>query len=318
MAWIWAENGNPTRNKSTNDGAECMYTQKEVKKAAGWTVQMSGDGIGAYMANGDVITHFGPGANGLGNSNAWFRIQDPGGRREFVHQRGAQNYSWVSLYSALDKFTGGAPATAVIPTATDQQYYSTGLVTSGFKNIFPTVGSWRFHCTANNAPEGNVYPFWTLGRTVATGLDAHFNCCLSLIDTLSPAADTDKCMVMAIASSDLDAAAGAALGTSSSDMLGWQRMNMAGEEFGILTAPYFSVYHRNMGTNPNSGDECSVPMHCVRGVGVQQGHKGTFKEIAYSGGTQVYGDLYYDGSEYWVVADEVLLRGWPDATLPIM
>jgi len=61
-------------------GAEAFYQLKELLKAQGSSVLMSGDGLALYSAVGDVITGPGAGANGMANTRAWFRVQLPNGK----------------------------------------------------------------------------------------------------------------------------------------------------------------------------------------------------------------------------------------------
>lgn len=141
----------------TNTGQTHLYDFKQFMKSSsptgpGWTVSKSGDGLAAFSSTGDIITSSGSGAGGLGNTNAWFVLQEPNGQREFLWQRGASSGSWVILYSYSARFTGGAAATR--PSATDAVVVlgstsnpATAAASSHFSTSFNSI----FHFGANDA-----------------------------------------------------------------------------------------------------------------------------------------------------------------------
>lgn len=113
-----------SKNISNITGGSTWWYLKELLKTAGWLVKSSGDGLSAFSNSGDILTVPGTGANGMDNSSAWFRIQQPsvgGVNREFVIQRPGSSSSVSIKYSYSANFTGGTPGSTTIPTATDQQ-----------------------------------------------------------------------------------------------------------------------------------------------------------------------------------------------------
>lgn len=96
-------------------GCQAMYQVKEWLKSCGWVVVESGDAT-TYSA-GDIITQAGAGANGLNNTNAWFRIQMPDAFLEFTIQRVVNSTSFrIKLGRA--PFNAGAPSATQTPATT--------------------------------------------------------------------------------------------------------------------------------------------------------------------------------------------------------
>lgn len=148
MTFIFDVNSAPTT------GTEVVFKFKTLVKNAGWTVKASGDGSAIFSSTTDIINSSSSGANGLGNSNAWYRFQDAGGGREFCIQRGASSTQWKVKYSAQSKFTTGGSAT-VMPTATDEKYV---LGTSGsFDSWTDTDLTYRWNAGSDG------YSFWSVG-----------------------------------------------------------------------------------------------------------------------------------------------------------
>lgn len=140
-------------------GAETVYKLKTVMKSAGWSVPSSSDGT-TYNSSGDQITSGNSGANGLANSRAWFRIQDPASLRELIFQRTtASNTDWRIKYSASARFTGGAPAATVTPSATDEKFLIGGGTDASptFTTWFTSDNQYRVHMMASST---DGYGFW--------------------------------------------------------------------------------------------------------------------------------------------------------------
>jgi hypothetical protein len=137
---------------------------------AGWVVKSSSDGT-TYNSSGNQITSGASGANGLGNNFAWFRIQDPGGGREFIMQRNGSglSYQWAIKYSLSAHFTGGSPSATQVPTATDevaifgnitgatQTYATLWSSTDATYNLHMAMGDSSVH-----------YAFWVAGLSFAS------------------------------------------------------------------------------------------------------------------------------------------------------
>lgn len=148
-----------TRTGNVNNvpatGAIAIFNVKTLLKAAGWTIPRSSDGT-TYNSSGDQITTGAAGAGGMDNTSAWFVIQDPGGRRQYMFQRGATALIWTIRFSELAKFTGGSPGPTTSPTATDQA------ILWNAATFFDANGTYRFHvvCDPVAIPGSNVYMFW--------------------------------------------------------------------------------------------------------------------------------------------------------------
>lgn len=321
MTWYWQYGTQSTRNMSLSNGSEVMYHfLKLLTTHAGtnWTCETSGDGLSAYSASGDVFTSSGSGANGLANTDAWFVLRDPGGRREIMVQRHNNDSQWRLLYSALDKFTGGTPSATVAPTATDEQGWNNGPLTTDQWVFF--TGPYITHIGCEDSADGNTYPFWMLSRIQGTGATGGFMMMDAVKDASSPVEDLDKCYLLATRN-NLYGNSGAYISHNTASMgVGWQRMNEVDEEYDRLSVMrgYYTglAMPGLLGTNPNSGDGVRIPGFLGRYTGTLQGPKGELLTMSFKTTSDIYGTLYYDGVNYYVIADEIILGGWPDATLP--
>jgi hypothetical protein len=173
-----------------------LFNIQQTLVAAGWTIQKSSDGTTYKSTPGSQITASGAGAGGANNNNAWFLAQDPGGRRQFIVQRGTATTQMRAAYSALAKFTGGAPSATVLPTATDGQFV---IGTSGAFATIPASGTYYVHCIAQSTPLGNVYGFWILATAVGTGatITGGLLCCEPMATGSFPVADVDPVVILA-------------------------------------------------------------------------------------------------------------------------
>lgn len=156
-------------------GAEAMYNIKTYLVSAGWVVKASGTGSsgtgsGTYNATGDSLTT----AALTANVAAWFRIQDPAGVREYTFQRTTSNTTWRIKYSASAKFTGGSPAAAQTPSATDEAVkYGSGTDASPVGTaLFGTEGAYRLKAGIGNAAES--YGWWVSTWGSGTGAAGAF------------------------------------------------------------------------------------------------------------------------------------------------
>ncbi len=214
--------------------AIATYNLKQLMKTAGWNVKSSGDGLSAYSSSTDVITSGASGANGLDNSGAWFRIQDPAGLREFCFQRGigAQWY-WIR-YSALDQFTGGSPSATVAPTATDQNNM-VATNTSGQQIANGTESAMRFHMMADSSAPYTWYMFcYSTGGSTTRGLIAMDSLQAGSYNVL----DTDPVVLAYVTTgTDIFNAGGGVVFSQSGQtaggagLYGWIKMNLAGEGY---------------------------------------------------------------------------------------
>lgn len=158
-------------NVLVTTGAGTVFNLLTTLLAAGWTVPSSSDGT-TYNSSGNQISSAGSGANGLDNNRAWFRVRDPGGRREYIFQRGLNSGAWRITFSELDQFVTGSPSATVVPSAADSQT----LIGSG-TDASPTfsavwldaVATGRTHCVAESTATGNAYWFWMTQTAAGTG-----------------------------------------------------------------------------------------------------------------------------------------------------
>lgn len=104
--------------------APVIFQLKEMMKTAGWTIMSSSDGVTNLNTTpgnaNDVILNNSSGANGIDNTNAWFRIQMPlvgGVNRELLFVRNLTN-AWIIRYSYSSGFIN-SPGLTSPPTATD-------------------------------------------------------------------------------------------------------------------------------------------------------------------------------------------------------
>jgi hypothetical protein len=180
-------------------GTVAMYTVMATLVAAGWTVKSSSDGT-TYNSTGNQITSGNSGAAGLGNTNAWFRIQAPivgTQKREFTFQRTTSNPVWRIKYSASAGFIGGSPGATQTPTATDETIIlgsGTDAAPTG-ATMFNTDASYRFSIVACDSSLS--YSFYWFANSYGTqSITSAF-----LMDVLKSGSysisDTDPCVVFA-------------------------------------------------------------------------------------------------------------------------
>lgn len=142
-----------TKNLSNVSGYDAWYQLKTLLVSAGWVVKASGDGISAFSSSGDIISSSASGANGMGNSGAWYRIQMPLANRvnrEFLVQVTTSTSVGLIRYSFSAGFVTGGSAT-VVPTASDQQIISSG------NTMFQADNTYHINIGADNAVP---YGFW--------------------------------------------------------------------------------------------------------------------------------------------------------------
>lgn len=152
-------------------GSVAMYLIKTTLVTAGWTVTADSDGS-TYNSSGGQVTTGASGAGGLGNTNAWIRLQAPtvgSNTRELTFQRGTTDLVWRVKYSANAHFTGGSPGISQTGSATDEVFMLGGgtdaspTFTAGW---FATNGAYRWHIAAGGATE--LYSFYAIALTSST------------------------------------------------------------------------------------------------------------------------------------------------------
>lgn len=275
-------------NNSPTTGAEAVYLLKALLKQVGWVVKKSSDGTSLGADDTDTITSFGTGAGGMARSNAWFRIQDPGGTREFLFQRGTDNTSWKIRYSAAAKFTGGVATASTPNTATDEAYV---MGSSGaFAAWNSTDGSYRWQGAADDV---TPYGFYSIGHT-AGATDASGGVTFSTVLIMDPltdtnAADTDPVVIIcALASSTtFDVSSFASASAPSS---GWVRYGLSGAGFVVQQGLKFSfssvnIFPNGASMNPFTLSDLTVPVTYARPVSQVNlsGYKGISTFLRWNG-----------------------------------
>jgi len=197
MAYTFSVNNSPITS------AVAMYTIVSTLMSAGWTKVMDSDGT-TYSASGVRVTSGSAGTGGLGNTNAWIRLQAPavnGGAvvnqtREITIQRGTTNLLWRIKYSASALFTGGSPAATVTPSAADE-VFMTGAGTDAaptFLSWFNADNNYRWHIAAGGAAE--FYSFVAWGQNLGTFTASGAAICLDVMATGSfPTMDVDPAVM---------------------------------------------------------------------------------------------------------------------------
>jgi hypothetical protein len=301
-----------------------IYDWKEFLKATGgtknWSVVMSGDGLAAFSGTGDVITSGANGANGLDNSGAWFVLEDPDSNRQILVQRDTVAYRFEYWYSKGKLFTGGSAATRA--TATDEKSFMQNRLAN--YTTYPSTGiSFYMHIVAEgDTPEGNVYPFWCVMRFTATGNPFGVIMMDCVDDSLSPAADSDKAILMTAANQNLFYNSGAIVGndTVSSYPSAYMRYGQVNEEWNAIAymAYWASVVRvpAGLAANPEDSKFAVLPCFVARTSGVTNGIKGQSHLMRYRPTGFSYGDVVFDGTDYFLVVDDFMMRGWPDSTGP--
>jgi hypothetical protein len=147
-----------TRTVAPATGGYAMYAFLTALVAQGWNRKSDSDGT-TYDPAGAKLTHGGSGAKGLGNANAWFRVQGAaGGPFEWCIQRGADNTQW-RIKSALNAFTGGSPGATQTPSAAGEVIRLGGGTDASptFATLFPADATYLVDALvqdANGPPPG--------------------------------------------------------------------------------------------------------------------------------------------------------------------
>lgn len=197
---------------------------------AGWTIQGSGDGAGGtFSGSGNIFSGTGAGAGGWSNANAWIRLRDPSGVREFVLQHDNAGGAKIR-YSPFAKFLGvglGAVAATIPPTATDEKYLR-GAVAS-FGAAWFASGTNNFYGTAKDVAP---YGFWfaaSASSAMKTGL---------MFDPVTSVAEDPDPYVIHVGSTNAYAVNTSSLGRLGSSTATW---SVSGVTFGGTTEGCFAV-----------------------------------------------------------------------------
>ena len=335
MAWIWTWNGvaDSAVNLAPATGDIAIYTLKEALKQAGWVVKDSSDGVTAWPAGAgiDIIVSGLAGAGGLGNTNAWFRIQSPAGAggREFTFQRGGGGSRfWRIKLSHSAGFTGGAPGTLVTPSATDEAIVCGGGTDAGpsFFLFPPADGSYKLHIGTDNAAPYDAFAlFIPNGGGGLTRCWWHIN----LVAGSYPAEDVAPYLVDARAPPPSSALASSIMTpyttpTEQGFGQGWFKKGLSGERFVAFGAGlYESVGGQvppSMVINPYDGDSNPLPIPIARvSSSAEPGWKGFAPTGTILWKTDPKSDGDYDdigGARYAYFAS-IAIR-WPTTVIPVL
>ncbi len=309
-----------TVNVLAADGAgSIIFNIQQTLVAAGWTVQKSSDGTTYKSTPGSQITASGAGAGGANNNNAWILLQDPGGRRQFVIQRGTATTQIRAAYSALAKFTGGTPNATTLPTATDQAFV---IGTSGaFSTTLPAAGLYYTHCIAQSTPVGNVYGFWMLNTATGTGATTSSGllCCEPLATGSFPAADVDPVVIFARNSGNFFASYWWKYGFGDQTFVNMGSGTYAGAFF-IATTGLNGIGGSSTfaGDNPYDGLANNIPVFFGRPASLTQpGWKGWSTYVLTKLSNHAYPDTADLATDAFVYLDISLALPWPNGTVPL-
>ena len=201
MAYIFSTGNNPLT------APIAMWTLIDkltnVTTGAGWLVKSDSDGT-TYNATGGQVTSGSAGGHGLGNNNAWVRIQAPtvgGNTREIIFQRSTGvtqatfDLQWRVKYSANAGFTGGSPSNIQTPSAADEVIMCGGGTDAApiFTAWFDTNAGYRWHIACGGATENYSFVAWAMLNTTTTMRNGIF--LDVLISGTYPAADVDPAVI---------------------------------------------------------------------------------------------------------------------------
>lgn len=167
-------------------GTAAIYSLITLLTANGWTISAWSDATTLVSGVSLASNPYGSASSGvgnLGNASAWFRITSPtvgGYTREWMFQRGANDYTWSVSRSRLGFTTGGGATT--IPTDA-----TSGMALFGSGTLFDAVLSSRLLLSVDT-----VSGAWSLFTVVSGGGNVRT---LIFDEALAagtyPAADTD-------------------------------------------------------------------------------------------------------------------------------
>lgn len=152
-----------------------IYDLKELLKAAGWTVMMSGGGTGSgkYSATSDYPLD----ATDCARTLAWFVIRQPAASghptREFLFQRNTssdggygQGYDiWVS--TVAHSSSGCDEDTKPALTSDERQIAGVATNTHGTP-LFPVAGTYKYHLGCDGAAPWGWYALWSANGGAGT------------------------------------------------------------------------------------------------------------------------------------------------------
>jgi hypothetical protein len=267
-------------------GSVAMWEVVQMLIAAGATKAADSDGT-TYSSSGTRITSGSSGAQGLGNTSAWIRLQLPG-NRELTIQRGTTNTVWRIKYSASARFTGGSPGATQTPSATDEAIRVGGGTDASptYTSIFASDATYKLYGGAGGATDG----FWFATTLIAGGAQSAG----MFFDPLSSSttSDGDACVIgLSISGS---AFTSGTLGSNSATastggVMGWLKYGLAGSGFVAIPALTLNdgggaMWPNVAGTNPHTTKDALELIQYGRksSLSAPTGPKGISKFVAWN------------------------------------
>ena len=142
-------------------GTAAIHTLITALCSAGWLVKAWSDATtytGSVSLSSNPYSGSGSGAGALGNTSAWFRIAAPDGSREWMFQRGANDYTWTVSRSRTG-FSGGSPGATTLPTDA-----TTGQAIFSATQLFDSTMAQRWLVSTESSS-----PYGFVAFTVQTG-----------------------------------------------------------------------------------------------------------------------------------------------------
>jgi len=283
-------------------GAVTIFKLRTALLVQLWTSQKDSDGT-TFSNTGVQLTSGGSGANGLGNTDAWFVVRDPNSTRSVCWQRGTSNSLWRVKYSRSAGFVGGSPSATQVPSATDE-----AIIFGGGTDAAPTFqqqwlngtdNTYRVNIIAGDATVG--YAFLMDSFVAGTPGSTHVAIMLDVMAAGSfPVADTDPAVFY---TTPVNGSANALSSDMYSNITQAKALMGAGAFVGIsalcVIDPSLNVQNfpadnnsKGVSTNAFSGEDAGIPLGWGRGVGHAgpNGFKGFSGLLRWSGTFRANGD----------------------------
>jgi hypothetical protein len=283
-------------------GAVTIFKLRTALLVQLWTSQKDSDGT-TFSNTGVQLTSGGSGANGLGNTDAWFVVRDPNSTRSVCWQRGTSNSLWRVKYSRSAGFVGGSPSATQVPSATDE-----AIIFGGGTDAAPTFqqqwtsgqdGNYRVNIIAGDATVG--YGFLMDAFVSGSPSSTHVAIMLDVMAAGSfPVADTDPAVFYTTPVNGVTTALGSdtyANVTQAKALMG------AGAFVGIHSItgndPSLSIQcfpadasGKGVSTNAFSGEDAGIPLGWGRSIAHAgpNGFKGFSGMLRWSGTFRSNGD----------------------------
>lgn len=320
MTWISTyNNGTSSIGMLIDHVNDIFFLMKEIlvnhDGASGqWSVVMSGDGLSAYSATGDVITHTETGAGGFDNNGAWYVLEDPSGA-QYLFSKSTYQYYFLWYCKAGD-FAGGNATTK--PTGTGVVGL-TGVTTNVAAIEVSNTVSEIMHMVVSDTAINGAWPFWFLTRVPGSGGVGN----IGLVDCVTEASapnDADP-RVFLWSSNFLKIGTGSYIGNTnvSSLVYGYMQAGLPRQEWERLCYLHSVTITNGIGVVLSEGKPLILDVPVCRAYGSQIGVKGISSVIKFCTTKLDYGAIVSNSvPEYYLPVDEILLSGWTGPTLPLI